>query len=106
MNTIISKAFPDDKVVGEEDSAELRSEAGSTLRNRVVELSNQALSADLGLGENVQWGIGPDQSYTAEELLDAIDRGNHVGGRFGRTSSGCIYALLSSTHVLRYYCMT
>jgi 3'(2'), 5'-bisphosphate nucleotidase len=49
-----------------------------------MELANQALEGDLALGEMSEWGIGPGQAKTEEELLDAIDRGNYGGGRSGR----------------------
>jgi len=54
------------------------------MRDRIVELANEALTAELGLGDSATWGIGPGQEKSAEELLDAIDRGNHPGGRDGR----------------------
>ncbi|KAI5121485.1 hypothetical protein M0805_003940 [Coniferiporia weirii] len=84
VNTILANAFPEDKIVGEEDSADLRVETNSVLRDRVVELANQALSSDLVHGDNVQWGIGPGKQRTTEELLNVIDRGNHGGGKTGR----------------------
>lgn len=86
VNTILANAFPDDKIVGEEDAKDLRVEANSGLRDRVVELANHALVADLALGDNVQWGIGPGSQRTSEQLLEAIDRGNFEGGKSGRTS--------------------
>ena len=54
------------------------------MRDRIIELANEALTAELGLGDSATWGIGPGQVKSAEELLDAIDRGNHPGGRDGR----------------------
>lgn len=84
INTILSRAFPHDPIVGEESSADLRTPSASSLRSRIVELANQALGEDLGLGELSEWGIGPEQVKTEEELLDAIDQGNFKGGRSGR----------------------
>ncbi|KAH8115001.1 nucleotidase HAL2 [Phellopilus nigrolimitatus] len=84
VNTILANAFPDDEIVGEEDSDDLRVEANSVLRDRVVELSNQALASDLVHGDNTQWGIGPGKQRTVEELLDAIDKGKYEGGKAGR----------------------
>jgi len=49
-----------------------------------VELAAEALNAPLALGDQAEWGIGPGNSKTAEELLDAIDRGNYAGGKVGR----------------------
>jgi 3'(2'), 5'-bisphosphate nucleotidase len=89
INTILSNAFPEDPIVGEEDAKDLRdrgSEKAKVLRDRITELANEALSAELGYGEQEQWGIGPGRTRTTEQLLDAIDRGNHPGGRVGRKS--------------------
>jgi 3'(2'), 5'-bisphosphate nucleotidase len=84
INTILGFSFPDDPIVGEEDAVDLRAESGASLRDRIVELANDALTSKLEMGENREWGIGPGQTRTAEELLDAIDRGNYTGGRTGR----------------------
>ncbi|KAL4071908.1 hypothetical protein V8B97DRAFT_2083315 [Scleroderma yunnanense] len=84
VNTILSKAFPSDPIVGEEDAADLRQDGAETLRNRIVELSNEALTADLGVGDLAEWGLGPGKERTLEQLLDAIDRGNDQGGPIGR----------------------
>ncbi|EEB98124.1 hypothetical protein MPER_02424, partial [Moniliophthora perniciosa FA553] len=65
-------------------AAELRAESGATLRDRIVELTNEALTRELGEGDYAEWGIGPGKAKSTEELLDAIDRGNHTGGRTGR----------------------
>lgn len=83
---MLHRAFPDDPIVGEEDAAELRTEAGTVLRNRIVELANEALTGELEQGDYAGWGIGPGSEQTAGELLDAIDRGNYEGGRSGSTS--------------------
>lgn len=84
ISIILQHAFPDDPIVGEEDAAELRAESGEGMRNRIVELANEALTGELGLGDNADWGIGPGQEKTPAALLDAIDRGNHPGGDSGR----------------------
>lgn len=84
ISTMLHHAFPADPIVGEEDAAELREESGAGMRDRIVALANEALTADLGLGDNAEWGIGPGQEKTADQLLDAIDRGNHPGGSTGR----------------------
>ncbi|KAG6852734.1 hypothetical protein C0991_009450 [Blastosporella zonata] len=84
ISTILNRAFPADPIVGEEDAAELREESGHGLRDRIIELANEAIVGELGLGDNAEWGIGPGQQQTTEQLLDAIDRGNFPGGRTGR----------------------
>ena len=83
ISIILQHAFPDDPIVGEEDAAELRSESGEGMRNRIVELANEALTGELGLGDNANWGLGPGRETTPAALLDAIDRGNHLGGSSG-----------------------
>jgi len=82
ISSMLAKAFPDDPLVGEEDTKDLR--ANPAMRNRVIDLANEALTADLAMGDNVQWGIGPGQTQSAEELLSAIDRGTYEGGSSGR----------------------
>ena len=85
INTILTRAFPDDKIVGEEDAADLREESGVALRNRIVELANETLTAPLQPDERESWGLGPGYAQTPEQIMDVIDRGNYTGGRTGRT---------------------
>ncbi|KAH9986851.1 hypothetical protein BJV77DRAFT_1070764 [Russula vinacea] len=107
INTILSQAFPEDPIVGEEDASDLRApttEAGHALRARVVELADDILAhppltlgtssgdadsdpdpeSDIGGGggERAEWGLG--RRWGADALLKAIDRGSHAGGRSGR----------------------
>jgi len=87
INTILANAFPEDPIVGEEDAKDLRDmgdEKARVLRERITELANEALGAELGYGEQERWGLGPGYTRTTEQLLDAIDRGNHPGGTAGR----------------------
>ena len=103
INTILSQAFPEDPIVGEEDATDLRApnEASKALCARVVELADDILaqaphpslsssspdsSADIGgEGERAEWGLG--RRWGADALLKAIDRGSHGGGlRSGRAS--------------------
>ncbi|OBZ73069.1 3'(2'),5'-bisphosphate nucleotidase [Grifola frondosa] len=84
INTVLGRTFPSDPIVGEEDATDLRTPSGTVLRNRIVELANETLTAELQPGEKEEWGLGPNHSRTADELLDAIDRGNYNGGRTGR----------------------
>ncbi|EIN04524.1 nucleotidase HAL2 [Punctularia strigosozonata HHB-11173 SS5] len=84
VNVMLGRAFPGDAIVGEEDAADLRGEDATSMRTRIVELANEALAGELGLGDMAEWGIGPGQELPAEALLEAIDRGTHAGGRTGR----------------------
>lgn len=99
ISIILQHAFPEDPIVGEEDAVELRAKSGEEMRDRIVSLANEALTGELGLGDNVEWGIGPGQEKTPAALLDAIDRGNHPGGSTG--SKLLIPALL--LHVLNIF---
>ena len=81
---MLNRAFPDDPIVGEEDAADLRVESGKILRERIIELANETLTAELQPGEKEEWGVGPNHGRTVDQLLDAIDRGNYNGGRTGR----------------------
>jgi len=107
INTILSQAFPDDPIVGEEDAADLRApndETSLALRARVVELADGVLALPAlsprgagagaasdsnsdflcgeGEGERAEWGLG--RRWGGDALLKAIDRGNYAGGRSGR----------------------
>ena len=103
INTILSQAFPEDPIVGEEDATDLRApnEASKALCARVVELADDILAqaphpslsssspdspADgCWEGERAEWGLG--RRWGADALLKAIDRGSHGGGlRSGRAS--------------------
>ena len=90
ISTILHRAFPDDPIVGEEDTATLRGAAATSpgtqlLRERITLLANEALQEELGVDDQESWGIGPRApKRTTDELLDAIDRGSHLGGPNGR----------------------
>ncbi|CAG8765717.1 13886_t:CDS:2, partial [Racocetra fulgida] len=68
VNTILYKSFPNDPVVGEEDSKGLQGDGGKEMRDKVLSLVNSAL----------------DTPLNEKELLDAIDRGTYSGGPTGR----------------------
>ena len=110
INTVLSHAFPDDPIIGEEDASDLRASSDSgtsdALRARVVELADDILAQppsdsdsdsdpggiDVGGGERAEWGLG--RRWGAEALLKAIDRGKHAGGRTGRA---CVSSSSSSS---------
>ncbi|KAJ2719240.1 3'(2'),5'-bisphosphate nucleotidase [Coemansia sp. Benny D115] len=68
VNSILERSFPDDPVVGEEDSKDLQGEEGRVLREKVVDLVNTAVESPM----------------SADEILRAIDRGQYAGGPKGR----------------------
>ena len=84
VNTILNRMFPEDPIVGEEDAADLRRDEGTAVRERIIQLANETLTAPLVPGEEGAWGLGPSHGRTTEQLLDAIDRGAYNGGRSGR----------------------
>ncbi|KAF8485401.1 putative MET22-protein ser/thr phosphatase [Gautieria morchelliformis] len=90
INTMLCHAFPEDPIVGEEDTATFRGSAAASpatqlLRERISSLANEALQEELATGDQESWGIGPQAPRrSTEELLDAIDRGSHPGGPKGR----------------------
>ncbi|KAF8660095.1 hypothetical protein AX16_001653 [Volvariella volvacea WC 439] len=81
---MLHHAFPSDPIVGEEDATDLRLPSGKDIRDKIVSLANEALTAPLEKGDNPQWGIGPGRARSVDEILDEIDRGNYGGGRTGR----------------------
>lgn len=66
--------FPKDKIIGEEDTSELR--ANEPLREKVVGLVNEGFTREDGWGK--------DKKYTEEEILSAVDAGSAEGGKEGR----------------------
>ncbi|KAI8329848.1 3',5'-bisphosphate nucleotidase [Chlamydoabsidia padenii] len=70
VNTYLTKAFPQDPIVGEEDAQDLRGEQGRLLREKVHSLTNGVLK--------------DNEKLTEDQILQAIDRGNYGGGAQGR----------------------
>jgi 3'(2'), 5'-bisphosphate nucleotidase len=83
--------FPEDPIVGEEDSKDLRGDAGKALREKVLELTNGVFSESEKLSEDkVRSRLHVLRNHfippklTSLQLLEAIDRGNYAGGATGR----------------------
>ncbi|CAG8715628.1 336_t:CDS:2 [Funneliformis caledonium] len=68
VNTILYHSFPNDPIIGEEDTKDLRVESGKELRAKIHSLTNSIL----------------DDPLDETTLLDAIDRGSYPGGSQGR----------------------
>ena len=83
---MLSKAYPNDPIVGEEDAKDLRqsTDESKQLKNRVVDLVNAELSKPQAAGEADDLELGVTRSET--ELLDAIDRGTFEGSAKGSMS--------------------
>lgn len=87
ISTILRAAFPDDPIVGEEDASTLRfpnTQAERDMRERIVNLANDALAGELTVGDNKNWNMGPGMVKADHEILDAIDLGRYEGGPDGR----------------------
>lgn len=80
ISLLLSKAYPNDPIVGEEDAKDLRQPTleSKQLKERVCELVNSELSKPLVKGESQILELG--QTRDEDELLDAIDRGTFEGG--------------------------
>jgi 3'(2'), 5'-bisphosphate nucleotidase len=55
---MLSRTFPQDPIAGEESSAAVREASSKETLDRIIELASEALTADLGLGDDSTWGIG------------------------------------------------
>lgn len=76
VNKVLAQHFPDDGIVGEEDSADLQGEKGTDLRGKVSHLVNESLQEH-----------GHIQSPLSDsQLLQSIDLGSFAGGSSKRTS--------------------
>ncbi|KAK0522542.1 3'(2'),5'-bisphosphate nucleotidase [Tilletia horrida] len=88
VNTVLAAHFPQDAIVGEEDSADLRGEGEDKvkLRQQIYDLANEALARPEQdcPAEQVQENKWGSAKVDTEQLLKAIDRGNSAGGRSGR----------------------
>lgn len=76
VNEVLSHHFPDDGIVGEEDSADLQGEQGADLRSKVSNLVNESL---LQHGQT-------KMPLSDTQLLNAIDLGSFPGGKSKRAS--------------------
>ncbi|KAJ2762620.1 3'(2'),5'-bisphosphate nucleotidase [Coemansia sp. BCRC 34490] len=68
INQILEQNFPNDPIVGEEDSKDLQGDEGKVLCEKVVGLVNTAV----------------EQPMSVDEVLRAIDRGQYEGSGSGR----------------------
>lgn len=87
VNIVLGAYFPNDPIVGEEDAAHLRKPESEGLKKQVVQLVNEALALeekDVQIRDKKSWGDGP---VSDEQVLAALDRGNHQGGNKGRECS-------------------
>ncbi|KAL7004904.1 3'(2'),5'-bisphosphate nucleotidase [Cystobasidiomycetes sp. EMM_F5] len=85
VSSLLAAHFPDDALIGEEDAKDLRTDEQASVKDKIIELANGALSRPLDDEKDQQaWksiGQGP---LDTEEWLKAIDRGNAEYSKKGR----------------------
>lgn len=87
VNFILSKYFPDDEIVGEEDSSELLNTTDKKHLEQIVDFTNEALKEDrlCTAADEERWAKFREQPrLTQDDLVKLIDLGNSVGGEQGR----------------------
>lgn len=92
VNAILGSHFPEDPIVGEEDSKDLQKPESEPLRNQIFALANEALQNPAqecpAVAEAAESKSDPQawngRELTEQELLSAIDRGSAEGGAKGR----------------------
>ncbi|MBW0470916.1 hypothetical protein O181_010631 [Austropuccinia psidii MF-1] len=86
INLILSKYFPEDEIVGEEDSTELPT-AGSLHLEQIIQFANQALNEDrlsIKADEEIWSKFRNEAIKDAQELRQLIDLGQSQGGNHGQ----------------------
>lgn len=83
VSALIFTQFPEDELVGEEDSSELDSDANKEVKRQIVRLSNEAMSETIPDGEHVWEGV-KKVTRGEKDWMAVIDKGNSQGGPKGR----------------------
>lgn len=83
VSSLIFTQFPDDELVGEEDSSELQDRSHKDTKENIVRLSNEAMNETIPDGEHIWAGV-KSVPRGEKEWLEIIDRGNSTGGPKGR----------------------
>ncbi|BGP58159.1 hypothetical protein JCM8202_002542 [Rhodotorula sphaerocarpa] len=85
VSSLLFHHFPQDQIVGEEDSSELQKPEQSAVKDQIVRLASEAMSESLPLAaEEAEWTEVKRAARGEREWLDLIDRGNSNGGKDGR----------------------
>ena len=86
VNFILSRYFPKDEIVGEEDSSELLNATDKKHIQQIIEFTNQGMKDDrlsTPADEDI-WGKFRDQpELTEDQLVELIDLGKSAGGKEG-----------------------
>ncbi|KAA1103693.1 hypothetical protein PGTUg99_005150 [Puccinia graminis f. sp. tritici] len=86
LNFILSKYFPDDEIVGEEDSSELLKTTDKKHLQQIIDFTNEGLKEDrLSIPtDEEKWSKFRSQpALTEDELVKLIDLGKSAGGKPG-----------------------
>ncbi|BGP27536.1 3'(2'),5'-bisphosphate nucleotidase [Rhodotorula toruloides] len=86
VSSLLALHFPTDRIIGEEDSSDLRQPSQSAIKDQIVRLASEAMGESLPLEEEERaWqGVKASSPKTEQDWLAAIDRGNSEGGAKGR----------------------
>ncbi|GAA6002630.1 3'(2'),5'-bisphosphate nucleotidase [Rhodotorula paludigena] len=88
VSALLFSHFPADRVIGEEDSSDLRKPEQAPVKDQIVRLASEALGESLALADEEQpWAQvkrAADAPQNDDDWLALIDRGNSEGGAQGR----------------------
>lgn len=84
VSSLIFSHFPEDQIVGEEDSSELNTPENAVTKTNIMRMANEAMSEVLQGEEEAAWEGVKSVKRGETEWLEIIDRGNSVGGASGR----------------------
>ncbi|KAK4053584.1 3'(2'),5'-bisphosphate nucleotidase [Microbotryomycetes sp. JL221] len=85
VSSLIFAHFPQDQIVGEEDSSELSTPENAQTKQQIMRLANEAMKETVpGQEEEREWNQVKAVERSEKEWLDVIDRGNSTGGNSGR----------------------
>lgn len=101
VSSVLFSHFPDDLIVGEEDSSELNTPENRATKAAIVRLANEAMSEELPATEEGEWAGVKSVARGEKEWLAIIDRGNSEGGASGRAFSS---PLLHSSELIPCSC--
>ena len=71
VSLVLERAAPSVGLVAEESASDMRSDGGAVLRRRVTEKVNETLAEEF------------ERTFSEDEVMDAIDRGQTEGGASG-----------------------
>ncbi|KAK4046133.1 3'(2'),5'-bisphosphate nucleotidase [Microbotryomycetes sp. JL201] len=85
VSSLLFAHFPQDEIVGEEDSSELQSPENAQTKTQIMRLANEAMNEALdGQAEETEWHAVKQVKRSEKEWLEIIDRGNSTGGKTSR----------------------